>query len=53
MTDARAVLRDYGNMSAVTVLFVVERALARGLHGRHLVSSLGPGFTAGFLLLEA
>ncbi len=53
MTDARAVLRDYGNMSAVTVLFVVERALARGLRGRHLVSSLGPGFTAGFLLLEA
>ncbi len=53
MTDARAVLRDYGNMSAATVLFVVERALARGLRGRHLVSSLGPGFTAGFLLLEA
>ncbi len=53
MTDARAVLREYGNMSAATVLFVVERALARGLRGRHLVSSLGPGFTAGFLLLEA
>jgi alkylresorcinol/alkylpyrone synthase len=52
MTDARAVLRDYGNMSAATVLFVVERALERGLRGRHLVSSLGPGFTAGFLLLE-
>jgi alkylresorcinol/alkylpyrone synthase len=52
MTDARAVLREYGNMSAATVLFVVERALARGLRGRHLVSSLGPGFTAGFLLLE-
>ncbi len=53
MTDARAVLRDYGNMSAATVLFVVARALERGLRGRHLVSSLGPGFTAGFLLLEA
>jgi alkylresorcinol/alkylpyrone synthase len=53
MTDARAVLRDYGNMSAATVLFVVDRALKRGLRGRHLVSSLGPGFTAGFLLLEA
>ena len=52
MTDARAVLRDYGNMSAATVMFVIERALARGLRGRHLVSSLGPGFTAGFLLLE-
>ncbi|HSR71441.1 MAG TPA: 3-oxoacyl-[acyl-carrier-protein] synthase III C-terminal domain-containing protein [Kiloniellales bacterium] len=53
MDDARAVLRDYGNMSAATVLFVIERALSRGLHGRHLVSALGPGFTAGFLLLEA
>ncbi len=53
MTDARAVLRDYGNMSAATVLFVLARALARDLRGRHLVSSLGPGFTAGFLLLEA
>jgi alkylresorcinol/alkylpyrone synthase len=53
MTDARAVLRDYGNMSAATVMFVLDRALRRGLRGRHLVSSLGPGFTAAFLLLEA
>ena len=49
---AREVLRDYGNMSAATVMFVLEKTLARGLRGRHLVSSLGPGFTAGFLLLE-
>ncbi len=53
MTHARAVLRDYGNMSGATVLFVLERALEGGLRGRHLVSSLGPGFSAGFLLLEA
>jgi len=53
MTDSRAVLRDYGNMSGATVLFVIARALERGLRGRHLVSSLGPGFTAGFMLLEA
>ncbi len=53
MTDARAVLRDYGNMSGATVMFVLERALGRGLRGRHLASSLGPGFTAAFLLLEA
>jgi alkylresorcinol/alkylpyrone synthase len=50
----RSVLRDYGNMSAATVLFVLERALgAGGLPGRSLVTTLGPGFTAGFLLLEA
>jgi alkylresorcinol/alkylpyrone synthase len=53
MTEARAVLRNYGNMSAVTVLFVLARALRQGLHGRQLVSALGPGFTAAFLLLEA
>jgi alkylresorcinol/alkylpyrone synthase len=53
MTHERAVLRDYGNMSAATVLFVIEHALRGGLRGRHLVSALGPGFTAGFALLEA
>jgi len=53
MTHERAVLRDYGNMSAATVLFVLARALRDGLHGRYLVSALGPGFTAGFALLEA
>ncbi len=53
MTHARAVLRDYGNMSGATALFVLERAREGGLRGRHLVSSLGPGFSAGFLLLEA
>lgn len=52
MADARAVLRDHGNMSAVTVLFVLERMLAKGLRGRHLMSALGPGFTAAFLLLD-
>jgi alkylresorcinol/alkylpyrone synthase len=53
MVDARAVLRDHGNMSAATVMFVLDRALRRGLRGRHLVSALGPGFTGSFLTLEA
>jgi alkylresorcinol/alkylpyrone synthase len=53
MVDARAVLRDYGNMSAATVMFVLDRALRRGLRGRHLVSALGPGFTGSFLTLQA
>ncbi|MBM3561534.1 MAG: type III polyketide synthase [Alphaproteobacteria bacterium] len=52
MTQARAVLRDHGNMSAATVLFVLEAALAGGLAGRHLMSALGPGFTASFAVLE-
>ncbi len=52
LEHSRAVLRDYGNMSAATVLFVLDRALAAGGARRHLMSSLGPGFTAAFLTLE-
>jgi len=53
LDDARTVLRDFGNMSAATVLFVLRRALDRGLAGRQLMTALGPGFTAGFQLLQA
>lgn len=49
----RAVLRDFGNMSAATVLFVLERLLSRPLPRRTLLTALGPGFTASFLALEA
>jgi len=57
LTDSRAVLRDYGNMSSVTLLFVLERALREGAfanasRGRALLSAMGPGFTAAFLTLE-
>jgi len=52
LTIARAVLRDFGNMSAASVLFVLERLLA-GDSGwnRALLTALGPGFTAGFAVL--
>ena len=53
LRDEREVLRGHGNMSAPTVLFVLERALRRGLRGPAMLSSLGPGFTANFLALEA
>jgi len=53
LDHARAVLRDCGNMSAATVLFVLERTLKAGAHGRMLMLALGPGFTAGFLVLES
>jgi len=53
LADERAVLRDFGNMSAATVLFVLERRLGRFVRGRLLMTALGPGFTAGFQLLEA
>ena len=53
LVHSRRVLRAFGNMSAATVLFVLEEALAAGSARRYLLSSLGPGFTAGFLTLEA
>ena len=57
LTDARGVLRDYGNMSAASVLFVLDRMLAQTqadgeVWERALMTALGPGFTAGFALLS-
>ncbi len=49
LPEARSVLRDFGNMSAPTVLFVLDRL--RPWTGRILMTALGPGFTAGFLAL--
>jgi alkylresorcinol/alkylpyrone synthase len=48
----REVIADYGNMSAPTVLFVLERARARGLPARSLLTALGPGFTASCVALR-
>ena len=53
LRDEREVLRGHGNMSAPSVLFVLERAFKRGLRGTAVLSALGPGFTASFLALEA
>jgi alkylresorcinol/alkylpyrone synthase len=57
LVEARAVLRDYGNMSATTVMFVLERMLAKARATgarweRALLNALGPGFTTGFLVLD-
>jgi predicted naringenin-chalcone synthase len=51
---ARAVLREYGNMSSATILFVLERALRReGAPGEWaLMVGLGPGFAAEGALLR-
>ncbi len=40
------------NMSAPSALFVLERAIKRGLRGATLLAAMGPGFTASFLALE-
>ena len=52
LRHARAILRDKGNMSAATVLAVLDRALEAGDHGRHLMTALGPGFSAGMALID-
>jgi alkylresorcinol/alkylpyrone synthase len=57
LVEARSVLRDYGNMSATTVMFVLDRILAKARATgarweRALMNALGPGFTTGFLVLD-
>ena len=50
LKESRGVLRDFGNMSAVTALFVAERMRLMGQ--QTLLTALGPGFTAAFLMLD-
>jgi len=46
------VLREYGNMSSATALFVLQRAIAQRVHGRHLLAAFGPGFSAYFAIVD-
>jgi alkylresorcinol/alkylpyrone synthase len=49
----REVLADHGNMSAPTVLYVLDRARRAGLPQRSVLAALGPGFTASTVMLRA
>jgi len=52
---ARATLRDHGNMSSPTCLFVLQRFLEAQAIGRGdsaVISALGPGFCAEYVLLR-
>jgi alkylresorcinol/alkylpyrone synthase len=49
LTTSRDVLRDCGNMSSVTVLFILERFLTGGEFAKDdlgVLSAMGPGFSA-------
>jgi predicted naringenin-chalcone synthase len=46
------VLRDYGNMSSATILFVLELLLASEARGRTFAAAFGPGLTVESALLE-
>src|SRR5579872_2390530 len=48
----RHVIAEYGNMSAPTVLFILERTRAKRLPPRALLTALGPGFTASCVSLR-
>lgn len=52
--DSKTVLREYGNMSSATVLYVLERFMDRNLPAgdKGLMLAFGPGFSAQRLLLE-
>ncbi len=52
MDHERATLRDYGNMSSPTALFVLDRAIETGFTGRSLLMALGPGFTASLMTVD-
>ncbi len=47
-----SVLRDYGNMSSATVLFILKRAVEAGDKGLQLMAAFGPGFSAYFAAAE-
>ena len=55
LDHSRSVLRSYGNMSAPTVLFVLDEFLRRGSRRPGddvLLSAMGPGFAAEHLVLR-
>ena len=47
----REILKRFGNMSAPTALFVLERALQAGLPEHAMLVALGPGFTVSTVTL--
>jgi alkylresorcinol/alkylpyrone synthase len=49
----RDVLAECGNMSAPTVLFVMQRLIAAGLPRRTFMTAMGPGFSCSGLSLAA
>jgi alkylresorcinol/alkylpyrone synthase len=55
LDTAREILRDYGNMSSASVLFVLERYLqtrSPGAGSWGLMTALGPGFSSEQVLLR-
>ncbi|MCD7937552.1 MAG: hypothetical protein LUG98_11875 [Tannerellaceae bacterium] len=53
LRTTRGVMKDYGNMSSASVLYVLERFFSQGFEdGYGLMASMGPGFSCEMVLLE-
>ena len=54
INDTKEVLKQYGNMSSATVLYVLERFMDKNPKAgeKGLMLSFGPGFTAQMILIE-
>jgi alkylresorcinol/alkylpyrone synthase len=52
LVESREILREFGNMSSATVMFVLRRMLDRQIRKQTMMVALGPGFTAGLLMLD-
>lgn len=52
LQTSREVMKEYGNMSSATVLYVLERFLREHRKGYGLMMSMGPGFSSEMVLLE-
>ena len=46
LSDSRAVLARFGNMSSATILFVLAEMMARGAKGQGIAIAFGPGLAA-------
>lgn len=52
-STTRKILREYGNMSSATVLYVLDEFLKNGMQkGNSLMMSLGPGFSSEMVLIR-
>jgi len=52
LSVAYDILRNYGNMSAAAVLFVLDRTLRSPAAGRYLMTAFGPGFSLALQMID-
>ncbi len=52
LAESRTVLKDHGNMSSATILFILDRLRRRAVAGPCLALAFGPGLSAEVALLD-